>query len=57
MGHRRLDVGRKRREGSIRTIRAAITAILRESVRIPVGPEFMAPPVRETAVPVAVGVG
>jgi aryl-alcohol dehydrogenase-like predicted oxidoreductase len=36
---------------------AAIDAILRESIRNPVGPEFMAPPVRETAEPVAVSVG
>ncbi|MGB7283766.1 MAG: aldo/keto reductase [Candidatus Acidiferrum sp.] len=35
---------------------AAIDAILRESIRNPVGPEFMAPPARGTAVPVAVGV-
>jgi aryl-alcohol dehydrogenase-like predicted oxidoreductase len=36
---------------------AEIDAILRESVRNPVGPEFMAPPVRETATPVTVTVG
>jgi aryl-alcohol dehydrogenase-like predicted oxidoreductase len=36
---------------------AAIEAILRESIRNPVGPEFMAPPARETAEPVAVSVG
>jgi len=36
---------------------AAIDAILRENVRDPVGPEFMAPPARETAEPVAVSVG
>jgi aryl-alcohol dehydrogenase-like predicted oxidoreductase len=36
---------------------AAIEAILRENIRNPVGPEFMAPPGRETAAPVAVGVG
>jgi aryl-alcohol dehydrogenase-like predicted oxidoreductase len=35
---------------------AAIDAILRENIRNPVGPEFMAPPVRETAEPVAVNV-
>ena len=36
---------------------AAIDAILRESIRNPVGPEFMAPPHRETAEPVTVSVG
>ncbi len=36
---------------------AAIDAILRENIRNPVGPEFMAPPARETAEPVAVSVG
>jgi aryl-alcohol dehydrogenase-like predicted oxidoreductase len=36
---------------------AAIGAILRESIRNPVGPEFMAPPVRQTAEPVTVSVG
>jgi aryl-alcohol dehydrogenase-like predicted oxidoreductase len=36
---------------------AAIDAILRESVRNPVGPEFMAPPARETAKPLTVSVG
>jgi aryl-alcohol dehydrogenase-like predicted oxidoreductase len=35
---------------------AAIDAILREGIRNPVGPEFMAPPVRETARPAAVTV-
>jgi aryl-alcohol dehydrogenase-like predicted oxidoreductase len=35
---------------------AAIDAILRESIRNPVGPEFMAPPVREAAGPVTVSV-
>ena len=35
---------------------AAIDAILRENIRNPVGPEFMAPPARETAEPVAVNV-
>jgi aryl-alcohol dehydrogenase-like predicted oxidoreductase len=35
---------------------AAIDAILRENIRNPVGPEFMAPPVRETAEPVTVSV-
>jgi aryl-alcohol dehydrogenase-like predicted oxidoreductase len=35
---------------------AAIDAILRENIRNPVGPEFMAPPVRETSEPVAVNV-
>jgi aryl-alcohol dehydrogenase-like predicted oxidoreductase len=34
---------------------AAIDAILRESIRNPVGPEFMAPPARETTEPVTVG--
>jgi aryl-alcohol dehydrogenase-like predicted oxidoreductase len=33
---------------------AAIDAILSENIRNPVGPEFMAPPVRETAEPVTV---
>lgn len=36
---------------------AAIDAILRESIQNPVGPEFMAPPARETAVPITIGVG
>jgi aryl-alcohol dehydrogenase-like predicted oxidoreductase len=36
---------------------AAIDAILRENIRDPVGPEFMAPPVREAAEPVTVSVG
>jgi len=36
---------------------AAIDVILRENIRNPVGPEFMAPPARETAEPVAVSVG
>ncbi len=36
---------------------AAIDAILRENIRNPVGPEFMAPPARETAEPVTVSVG
>jgi aryl-alcohol dehydrogenase-like predicted oxidoreductase len=36
---------------------AAIDAILRENIRNPVGPEFMAPPARETAESVAVSVG
>jgi aryl-alcohol dehydrogenase-like predicted oxidoreductase len=36
---------------------AAIDAILRESIRNPVGPEFMAPPARETAERVTVSVG
>jgi aryl-alcohol dehydrogenase-like predicted oxidoreductase len=36
---------------------AAIDAILRESVRNPVGPEFMAPPARETAKPLTISVG
>jgi len=35
---------------------AAIDAILRESIHDPVGPEFMAPPVRESAAPVTVSV-
>jgi aryl-alcohol dehydrogenase-like predicted oxidoreductase len=35
---------------------AAIDAVLRENIRNPVGPEFMAPPARETAEP-AVNVG
>jgi aryl-alcohol dehydrogenase-like predicted oxidoreductase len=34
---------------------AAIDVILRENVRNPVGPEFMAPPVREAAAPIPVG--
>lgn len=36
---------------------AEIDAILRESIRNPVGPEFMAPPARETAKQVTVSVG
>ena len=36
---------------------AAIDAILRESIRNPVGPEFMAPPAGKTAGPVTVSVG
>jgi aryl-alcohol dehydrogenase-like predicted oxidoreductase len=36
---------------------AAIDAILRENIRNPVGPEFMAPPTREIAEPVALSVG
>jgi aryl-alcohol dehydrogenase-like predicted oxidoreductase len=36
---------------------AAIDVILRESIRNPVGPEFMAPPARETAEPMTVSVG
>jgi aryl-alcohol dehydrogenase-like predicted oxidoreductase len=36
---------------------AAIDAILRENIHNPVGPEFMAPPARETVEPVAVSVG
>jgi aryl-alcohol dehydrogenase-like predicted oxidoreductase len=36
---------------------AAIDAILHESIRNPVGPEFMAPPARKTAGPVTVTVG
>src|SRR6266849_6422411 len=36
---------------------AAIDAILRENIRNPVGPEFMAPPTRKTAGPVTVSVG
>jgi aryl-alcohol dehydrogenase-like predicted oxidoreductase len=36
---------------------AAIDAILRDSIRHPVGPEFMAPPARETAVPATVSAG
>jgi aryl-alcohol dehydrogenase-like predicted oxidoreductase len=36
---------------------AAIDAILRENIRNPVGPEFMAPPAREIAEPVTVSVG
>src|SRR6267142_24145 len=36
---------------------AAIDAILRETIRNPVGPGFMAPPARGTAEPVAVSVG
>lgn len=36
---------------------AAIDAILRETIRHPVGPEFMAPPARETAEPAAVTAG
>jgi aryl-alcohol dehydrogenase-like predicted oxidoreductase len=34
---------------------AAIDAILREGIRNPVGPQFMAPPARETTEPVTVG--
>jgi aryl-alcohol dehydrogenase-like predicted oxidoreductase len=36
---------------------AAIDAILRENIHNPVGPEFMAPPARETAEPVTASVG
>ena len=36
---------------------AAIDAILRENIRNPVGPEFMAPPARETAEPATVSIG
>src|SRR6266481_15523 len=36
---------------------AAIDTILRENIRNPVGPEFMAPPARKTAEPVTVSVG
>jgi aryl-alcohol dehydrogenase-like predicted oxidoreductase len=36
---------------------AAIDVILRENIRNPVGPEFMAPPARKTAEPVTVSVG
>ena len=36
---------------------AAIDAILRENIRNPVGPEFMAPPARKTGEPVTVSVG
>ena len=36
---------------------ADIDTILRESIRNPVGPEFMAPPAREMARPVTIGVG
>jgi len=36
---------------------AAIDAILRESIRNPVGPEFMAPPSRESAKPVTANIG
>jgi aryl-alcohol dehydrogenase-like predicted oxidoreductase len=36
---------------------AAIDAILRENIHHPFGPEFMAPPARETAGPVTVSVG
>jgi len=36
---------------------AAIDAILRENIRNPVGPEFMAPPARETTGPVTVSIG
>ena len=36
---------------------AAIDTILRENIHNPVGPEFMAPPARETAEPVTVSVG
>jgi aryl-alcohol dehydrogenase-like predicted oxidoreductase len=35
----------------------ALDAILSESIRNPVGPDFMAPPAREKARPVAIGVG
>jgi aryl-alcohol dehydrogenase-like predicted oxidoreductase len=35
----------------------AIDGILRENIQNPVGPEFMAPPARETAEPVTVSVG
>jgi aryl-alcohol dehydrogenase-like predicted oxidoreductase len=35
----------------------AIDAVLRESIRNPVGPEFMAPPAREMAAPVTIGMG
>ncbi len=36
---------------------AAIGAILRDNIRDPVGPEFMAPPARETTEPVTVSAG
>jgi aryl-alcohol dehydrogenase-like predicted oxidoreductase len=36
---------------------AAVDAILRDNIRHPVGPEFMAPPVRATAEPVTASVG
>ena len=36
---------------------AAIDTILRENIRNPVGPEFMAPPARETAEPATVSAG
>ncbi len=36
---------------------AAIDTILRESIRNPVGPEFMAPPSRESAKPVTANIG
>ncbi len=36
---------------------AAIDDILRENIRNPVGPEFMAPPARETIEPVTVSIG
>ena len=36
---------------------AAIDVILRENIRNPVGPEFMAPPARETTEPVTVSIG
>ena len=36
---------------------AAIDSILRESIHNPVGPEFMAPPARETAEPATLSVG
>jgi aryl-alcohol dehydrogenase-like predicted oxidoreductase len=36
---------------------AAIDAILRESIRNPVGPEFMAPPAREIAEPAMLSIG
>ena len=36
---------------------AAIDTVLRENIRNPVGPEFMAPPARKTAEPVTVSVG
>jgi len=35
----------------------AIDAILRENIRNPVEPEFMAPPARETAEPETISVG
>jgi aryl-alcohol dehydrogenase-like predicted oxidoreductase len=36
---------------------AAIDAILRDNIHNPVGPEFMAPPARETAEPVTASLG